>query len=498
MALAGGRTRKEDMSVTAPVDAPIVWDAIESKLTEDGAPDELIRLFRSHVETAAERQAGVLAEAELQPVREVIDWLALDRQAPPRPLAVIKLNGGLGTSMGLERAKSLIPVKGDLTFLDVIVRQTLALRRRHAVAIPLILMNSFSTREDCLAYAARYPTWGDGQQGLPLDFLQHRVPKLHAETFMPASCPDRPHLEWCPPGHGNLYVALRASGLLEQLRARGIRYAFVSNADNLGAIPDMAVPAYMEQHDLPFLMEVADRTAADRKGGHLAARPDGRLVLRESAQCAKEDQEAFQDIRRHRFFNTNNLWLDLDRLDEALKADAIRLPLIVNRKTLDPRDPSSPPVLQLETAMGAAISSFEGARALRVPRARFAPVKTTEDLLVVRSDLYRLTDDARLEIDPAARAPSPSVTLDARYYKSLSDFEARFPNGMPSLKGLLSLKVQGDVRFEPEAVLSGRLRIVNETEAQACLSETPAGAEEDDREDTWHWTASGRWERPSA
>ncbi len=164
-------------------------------------------------------------------------------------------------------------------------------------------------------------------------------------------------------------------------------------------------------------MEVTDRTEADRKGGHLAQRrEDGRLVLRETAQTPEEDLEALQDINRHRYVNTNNLWVDLRALDAAMRErdGVLGLPMIRNEKTVDPSDKSSPAVYQIETAMGAAIEVFEGARALRVPRTRFAPVKTTDDLLALRSDAYELTDDARVvlagERDGARRSSRSTPT----------------------------------------------------------------------------------------
>ena len=175
----------------------------------------------------------------------------------------------------------------------------------------------------------------------------------------------------------------------------GYRYAFVSNADNLGAVIEPAILGYLVENRLPFMMEAADRTIADRKGGHVGRLLNGQLILRESAQCPAEEMADFQDIRRHRYFNTNNLWLDLVALKDLLAARGhiLGLPMIVNRKTVDPRDSASTPVYQLETAMGSAIGVFPGARAIRVPRSRFAPVKTTDDLLAVRSDAYVLTED---------------------------------------------------------------------------------------------------------
>jgi UTP--glucose-1-phosphate uridylyltransferase len=187
-------------------------------------------------------------------------------------------------------------------------------------------------------------------------------------------------------------------------------------------------------------------------------RSDGRLVLRETAQIADEDQAAFEDISRHRFFNANNIWVDLTALRKLLaeRDGVLGLPMIVNRKTVDPTDSSSPEVVQLETAMGAAIGVFPGASAIRVPRTRFAPVKTTNQLLIVRSDAYSLADDwtVRAEADPI-----PVVELDSSYYKLLGDFEARFPSGPPSLIDCSRLSVSGDVSFGRDVAVEGSVAL---------------------------------------
>ena len=212
----------------------------------------------------------------------------------------------------------------------------------------------------------------------------------------------------------------------------------------------------------PFLMEVVPRTPADRKGGHLArGREDGRLVLRESAQTPEEDMESLQDTGRHRYSNTNNLWVNLVALDAVLRErdGVLGLPIIVNRKTVDPGDKSTPEVFQLETAMGAAISVFEGAQALEVSRRRFAPVKTTNDLLVLRSDFYVLTPDAHVEPLPDREPGSILVDLDADYYKLIRDFDARFPAAPPSLRACERLVVHGDVTFGAGVVVRGAVEI---------------------------------------
>ncbi|MCW2995920.1 MAG: UTP--glucose-phosphate uridylyltransferase [Conexibacter sp.] len=319
-------------------------------------------------------------------------------------------------------------------------------------------MNSFATQADSLAALGRYD---DLSAGLPVDFVQNKVPKLRAEDLAPAEWPDDPALEWAPPGHGDLYTALVTSGMLEALLDGGYRYAFVSNSDNLGAVLDPRILAWLAKRGAPFLMEVADRTSSDRKGGHLARRKsDGGLVLREIAQTPDEDVDAFQDTARHKYFNTNTLWVDLHALRDVLAGSGvIDLPMIVNRKTVDPADTSSTPVIQLETAMGAAIGVFEGAAALRVPRSRFVPVKTTNDLLSLRSDAYVIGEGRAVHLAPERDGVPPFVDLDPDHYKLVADFDARFPAGAPSLVACESLRVVGDVRFGADVVVRGAVSV---------------------------------------
>ena len=364
-------------------------------------------------------------------------------------------------------------VKEDLTFLDIIARQAID------VGAPLLLMNSFATEQQSLEVLARYPQL---KRDLPLSFCQHKQPKVNATDFRPVLWPDDRELEWCPPGHGDLYTALVTSGMLGRLLDAGYEYAFVSNADNLGAVLDPAILGYMADKRLPFLMEVADRTAADRKGGHLARRADGQLLLREIAQCPAGDLPAFQDIDRHRYFNTNNLWLHLPTLRQTLEARnyELDLPMIRNRKTVDPRDPDSTPVYQLETAMGSAIAVFDGAEAIRVPRARFAPVKKTDDLLAVRSDAYLLTPDYCVVLAAERRGRPPAVELDDGHYRFVNDLDLYFPAGAPSLRDCDRLRVVGPFEFGPGVVLRGEVDLRNDS--GHCIA-VPAGLEL--RDETW-------------
>ena len=437
--------------------------AVLARAEAGGVHGAELAALRRRLQQLAEPQAGLLPGDVLEPLA---DLPRVDELPEPPPgqarevldqLVVIKLNGGLGTSMGLSGPKSLLPVKPGTSFLDVLATQVLALRKRHGGArLPLMLMNSAITRGPSLEVLDRYHVLG--VPGVPLDFLQGREPKIRADDLQPVQWPADPELEWCPPGHGDIYTALAASGTLDALLGAGLRYAFVSNSDNLGALADVRIAAWLATEQVPFALEAVRGTLADRKGGHLA-RYRGRVVLRETAQVPDGDT-SFTDVERWRWYNTNNIWIDLRALRELQAADqaAPALPLIVNRQTVDPRDPASTPVIQLEAAMGAAIGSIRGARAIHVPRSRFAPVKTTDDLLVVRSDAYQLTSDGRMR--PAFYGPGPVVTLDKDFFKLLPGFDQRFPAGAPSLRGCRRFEVDGDVTFGAGVVAVGDVRVV--------------------------------------
>lgn len=457
---------------------PFDFSPSEAKMRAAGLSEPAIESFRRSFAALARGETGLLSRRDIEPVTELPDAGALGEQTEEGTrwldkVVVIKLNGGLGTSMGLTRAKSLLPVRPGVSFLDLMARQVLHLRRTHGVRLPLILMNSFRTHDDSLTALERHEGIASD---VPLDFLQGRVPRLAADTLLPVSWPLDRSLEWCPPGHGDLYLALQCSGMLDRLLARGYRYAFVSNADNLGATLDAGILGWIAANAVPFALEVTDRTPADRKGGHLARLRDGRLVLRESAQCPSDEVDDFQDVARHRFFNTNSLWVDLRVLDMTLRerGGVLELPLIRNEKHVDPSDASSPRCVQLETAMGAAISVFDGATALHVSRERFAPVKTTNDLLALWSDVYEVASDARVRPSPRRALPPLVVDLDPAFYGHIERFQERFGRGAPSLLACSRFTVRGDVHFGRGVRARGEVRI--EAPADRALA-IPDGAE---------------------
>jgi UTP--glucose-1-phosphate uridylyltransferase len=437
--------------------------AAEQKMRDDGQNDEAIASFASAYRRLDSGETAMIATADLEPAGDVPALDDLPERAAPDILgrfALIKLNGGLATTMGLQQPKSLLEAREGKTFLEIIVGQTLALRRRYGIGLPLVLMDSHATAEPTREALSQYHDLG--VDGLELDFLQSMIPKLDADSLEPAGWSEAPELEWSPPGHGDVYGALRRSGMLDALLERDFHYAMISNADNLGSTLDPRIAAHLASEEIPFLMEVVLGTEADRKGGHIARRrADDQLILRETAQTPDEDQESFRDYRRWRYYNTNSIWVDLRALARTLEENdgVLELPLIINRKTVDPRDSESTPVIQLESAMGAAIERFKGAQLLCVPRTRFAPVKTTDDLLVLRSDVYTMSEDLVVEPVPERQGDLPYVELDSRYYKLLDRFEQRFPDGAPSLRKAQRLVVKGDVTFGKDVVIEGAVEL---------------------------------------
>ena len=442
--------------------------AFSAKMEKEGLPQIVNDTFRYYYRKVVSGQTGLISDKDIRPVDyeevETYENLAPYSEEGRRVLKntiKIVLNGGLGTSMGLTGPKSLLKVKNEKSFLDIILSQAASSK------VQMALMNSFSTHPETMAALAKRKP-----RPVPFTFLQHKFPKIIKEGLRPAHWPDSPALEWNPPGHGDVYLALFASGMLQELLNQNVVYAFIKNSDNLGATMDSSLLGYFSKNDFPFMMEVSQRTPADMKGGHLARTQNGRLILREIAQCPEDELKAFEDIERYRFFNTNSLWINLKSLLRLIESQkTVHLPMILNPKTLDPRDKKSPPVYQIETAMGAAISLFDGAAAVKVPGSRFFPVKKCDGLMAIRSDCFVFTETYHLILNPKRRFDRPAIDLDPRYFSKVDQFEARFARGIPSLIKCESLTIKGDVRFESNVTIRGKVLIENQGNTQAVIKE---------------------------
>jgi len=408
-------------------------------MQKKGIRKEVIKQFLLYYKLLLDNDESIICEKDICPLSndKIIFYEDLPLEnSENEKIAIIKLNGGLGTSMGLKKAKSLIPVKNGYNFLDIIAKQVLNL----SIKTPLIFMNSFNTRTDSLDFLKKYPNLIF--EDLQLDFIQNQFPKIKTKNFSPTNF-EQDKLNWNPPGHGDIYLALSSSGVLDKLLDKGIKYAFISNSDNLGAEFDSKIFSYFIKNKLDFLMEVCVRTERDSKGGHLTQNKKNKLILREIAQVNDAEIEDFQNIKKHQYFNTNNIWLNL----KSLKKNGIpNLPLIKNQKIVEGQN-----VLQIETAMGSAITFFDKSLAIIVPRSRFLPVKKTEDLLLLWSDIYKLSSDFRLKTELKRM---PNIKLNPKFYGTLKKMQDRI-KVVPSLKKCKSLTIKKDYIFDNKVFFSG-------------------------------------------
>ncbi|KAK2145388.1 hypothetical protein LSH36_685g00018 [Paralvinella palmiformis] len=370
-------------------------------------------------------------------------------------LVVLKLNGGLGTSMGCTGPKSLISVRNELTFLDLTVQQIEMLNKVYDTDVPLVLMNSFNTDEDTDKILRKY-----AQVKVKIyTFNQSRYPRINRESLLPIAktVSGTDHEAYYPPGHGDVYESFSNSGLLSQFLEQGKEFVFVSNIDNLGAQVDLNILNFLacpEKGTPPeFVMEVTDKTRADVKGGTLVLY-EGKLRLLEIAQVPKDRVDEFKSVSKFKIFNTNNLWIRLKAIHRILEDGSLHMEIIVNPKTLD----NGVNVIQLETAVGAAIKSFDGAIGINVPRHRFLPVKTTSDLLIIMSNLYSLKAGA-LEMNPKRSFPSVPLVKLGTSFKKVKEFLARFAS-IPDMLDLDHLTVSGDVTFGKGVTLKGTVIII--------------------------------------
>ncbi|CAD5183362.1 UTP--glucose-1-phosphate uridylyltransferase-like [Musa acuminata AAA Group] len=377
-------------------------------------------------------------------------------------LAVLKLNGGLGTTMGCTGPKSVIEVRNGFTFLDLIVIQIESLNKKYGCDVPLLLMNSFNTHDDTLKIVEKY-----ANSNIKIHtFNQSQYPRLVVEDFMPLPSKGQSGKDgWYPPGHGDVFPSLMNSGKLDALLSQGKEYIFVANSDNLGAIVDLKILNHLIHNQNEYCMEVTPKTLADVKGGTLISY-EGRVQLLEIAQVPDAHVSEFKSIEKFKIFNTNNLWVNLKAIKRLVEANALKMEIIPNPKEVD-----GVKVLQLETAAGAAIRFFDHAIGINVPRSRFLPVKATSDLLLVQSDLYTLVDGFVIRNKARTNLANPSIELGPEF-KKVASFLGHFKS-IPSIVELDSLKVSGDVWFGAGIVLKGNVSI---TAKSGVKLEIPDGA----------------------
>jgi len=390
-------------------------------------------------------------------------------------LAILKLNGGLGTSMGCTGPKSCVQVTPTETFLSIFLKQILNACDEFKIKIPVIFLNSYYTIDETKNIIKQVA----GADNLDIHhIIQSRFPRIKKEKadnglYYPLS-DDYGEGRFYPPGHGDVYDTICNSGLIDQLIEQGKRFLFISNSDNLGAVFDPYILGYMTQNKTQFIMEVTKRTENDRKGGTLIYYPgsDGqlRLKLLEIAQVDPDHNAEFQSINKFSVFNTNSIWLDLHALKQKMEDEKLHMDVIVNPKVVEQEK-----VVQLEIAMGSAISAFDRSVGVLVPRTRFFPVKNTNDLFLLRSNLFQFINNqfilSSIGKDILEKSGVLPVITLGPYHKKVDDFEKRLPN-IPDISELNSLVIKGNIFVGQRVKLMGNVVIEGEDEAVSIPDDT--------------------------
>ncbi|KUI62260.1 putative UTP--glucose-1-phosphate uridylyltransferase [Cytospora mali] len=437
--------------------AETVSDPDEKKLFETEM-DNFFSLFRRYLNDKAKGNAVNWDRIAPPAAGQVVDYEDLGNSESVEflnKLAVLKLNGGLGTSMGCVGPKSVIEVRDGMSFLDLSVRQVEYLNRTYGVNVPFLLMNSFNTNDDTAAIIKKY----EGHNVDILTFNQSRYPRIYKDSLLPVPKSfDSPINEWYPPGHGDVFESLYNSGVLDQLIERGIEIIFLSNVDNLGAVVDLRILQHMMETKSEYVMELTNKTKADVKGGTIIDY-EGSVRLLEIAQVPKEHVNEFKSIKKFKYFNTNNIWMNIKAIKRVVENNELEMEIIPNGKTIpgDKKGESDISIVQLETAVGAAIRHFNNAHGVNVPRRRFLPVKTCSDLMLVKSDLYTVKH-GQLQMSASRFGDAPLIKLGGDF-KKVSDFQKHIPS-IPKIIELDHLTITGAVNLGRGVTLKGTVIIV--------------------------------------
>ncbi|XP_011011034.1 PREDICTED: probable UTP--glucose-1-phosphate uridylyltransferase 2 isoform X2 [Populus euphratica] len=353
-------------------------------------------------------------------------------------IVVVKFNDTLGTALGFNGPKSLIGIRDGLTSLDLIVNQIQSLNLTYGCHIPLVLMNTIRTHDDSLKALEKYST--SNVDILPLSQGEHPQKKSSSGQ----SSAD----ELYPSDHAAAFLSLmKSSGTLDVLLSQGKEYVHVVSSDNVAAAVDPRIMSHLSQNNIEYCMEVTPTTSYLSKS-KMASQQQGKFELAEIARALPKDS-----TEKFKFIDTRSLWVNLKAIRRLVDTNALKIENLSISKEVE----GDQMVLQ-ETAAGSTIQLFDKAISVNVPQFRVVQLNATSDLLLLQSDLYSTSEGVLVRNTAQANPANPCIELGPEFEK-VSDFQCRFKS-IPSIVGLDSLKVAGDVWFGADVVLKGRVSIV--------------------------------------
>jgi UTP--glucose-1-phosphate uridylyltransferase len=264
---------------------------------------------------------------------------------------------------------------------------------------------------------------------------------------------------WNPPGTGDVFFTLYHNGILQKLIDQGKEYLFLSNIENFGGVvghSNFKLLNHLESNpEIEFINEVAERHITDHLGGIFVRADDHKIKLLELSQIPQGQLDKFK-ANKFKYWNTNNIWIRLKSLKKAFDDHKFHLSVLATVKKQDDHQE----LYQLTMPASTAIENFSHTQAVIVPRMRYREVKTTADLLILQSNLFKMTAEGSYSLNPARPFNTIPVVKLGDHFKTFADFAKRFKGSIPDMIELDHLTVSGDVYFGTNVTLKGNVIIV--------------------------------------
>ncbi|XP_004500712.1 UTP--glucose-1-phosphate uridylyltransferase-like [Cicer arietinum] len=347
-------------------------------------------------------------------------------------LVVLKVNHASGRNMGFENPKSAIDICDGKTFLDLIINQIETLNSKYECQVPLLIFNKDDTHDSTLKVLEKY-----SESSIDVrTFKQGEDPKLALSSEH--SSKGEVHTF----DDGDIFRSLMIGGTLDLLLSQGKEYILVMKSDNVATIVDPSILNHLMTNAIDYCMEVTPSHTFN-------------VILTpmnfKLQEIARNQDKHLKD--KFKLIDTTNMWVSLRAIKRLIDSNKLKL-----KKPSSLKENDYDQTLLQETDTGPAVQFFESVIGVSIPESRFLPLDATSDLLLLQSDLYTLREGA-LTRNPARTNPLNPVIDFGPEFEKIGDFEGRF-RSIPSITGLDSLIVRGDVWFGANITLKGHVTIV--------------------------------------
>ena len=322
--------------------------------------------------------------------------------------------GGVSTSMG-GCAKAIVNAKNNMSFIEIKLNHVRQMQSKYFCKIPVILMTSQETDEQIMNHLNSKNLLDD------IDLIKIVQPvtvrfTLNNENLEVAK-KSNGLPSYVPGGHYDSFILLNE--IKDDLKQKGIKTIFINNIDNLGATIDPVLIGYHVLKKSLFTPEIAKKEKND-KGGTFA-RISGNLRLLEGPMVPEDYKDTFSDIKVHKYFNTNLIYIDMDIFDYFDEINS-EVPVFINKKNFDGQE-----VFGFEGAVGLVFGLKNSALLVVDRQKRFLPIKFLSDLWLLRSNFMIL--DKKTSSVSQMKLMKPVISLPDSFLSNIDDFENKIADG---------------------------------------------------------------------